>query len=73
MDRKIKSYLIISILAVSAGFISSLIVKYLFAGRMEISTLKAIMSGSFVANIMLLVICSAFRRRLKKNGLDGVP
>jgi di/tricarboxylate transporter len=73
MDRKVKSYLFILILAVVAGFISNLAVKYLFDGKIAISTLKAIMSASFVVNIMVFVICSIFKKRLKKNGLDDMP
>ncbi|MDR0574058.1 MAG: hypothetical protein LBG96_08535 [Tannerella sp.] len=73
MDKKIKSYLFLFILTVSAGIISSLAVKYLFDGKIEMSTLKAIMTGSFVANIVLSVTGSILKKRLKKNGLDDMP
>jgi DMSO/TMAO reductase YedYZ heme-binding membrane subunit len=70
MDKKNKSYLRIFIVTFAAGLVSSIVVRYLFSGKVETSTLQAIMTGSFVANVVLFVMCLIFKTRLKKNGLD---
>jgi hypothetical protein len=71
MNRKTKTLWLIGISALFASLVSGPITECLF-NNLEISTLKAIMIGSFVANI-ILAIGSIFEKRLKKNGLHDMP
>jgi uncharacterized membrane protein YjjP (DUF1212 family) len=70
MNRKTKNLWLICISTFFGGLIANLTTKYLF-NNLEISTLKAIMGGSFLANITLIITSLVFKMRLKKNGINN--
>jgi H+/Cl- antiporter ClcA len=73
MVKKNKSYVFITILAVVAGLVSNIIVRWLFNDKIDVEILRAIISGSLVLNIILLPTVLILSRRLKANGLNNMP